>query len=594
MDFEEFFQLTQRPFKTTPEAKFFFRRQAFDELCQILSGEMGPLPEVLFLKGPEGVGKSTFLRRLPQALRKTVKMAPILNSSLQLREILSGTLNFFGLGFKCPPTAKEESLLGVFQNSVNQFIESGFGLVLAVDDAHCLPEETLGDLLALTRLEPSWTGKTTLMLVGDDAYGWPGTALPSESIVVELPPMDLSETHRYLRHRLKVAGGAREHFSAESVISLQKMAQGLPSKINPLADRAMMSAWAANRKQVSLPDVISAKSGLDKPFTVDQLAASKAAAARRGRVKLRPRTWIPLALCVIIVAGFFLVAWAQKSQPKAAAMIEESAIDIEPTTPVATATPAATNVLPIETGLNLPTPPPALLHLPHNTLALVVDCGRKLGRLWQGGLSGTGLKAEIAAPDFQAPGLYLVGRPRSRNPLVFQYPPDKDLPKAAGEKLWQQVEPFLPQDILPLLVAEGPALARPAPEDLGAQLSMKVTNWTKAQENKAADEMAGLYADNFQYYEPGHKPMSINRRNFKAALDSESRIAGDVSLAVSDPLIMLDPRSPERAWAVFNLKYDSKIRHDMGLRTLIFEKNRSDGRWLIVAELWLKQDALQN
>jgi hypothetical protein len=75
------------------------------------------------------------------------------------------------------------------------------------------------------------------------------------------------------------------------------------------------------------------------------------------------------------------------------------------------------------------------------------------------------------------------------------------------------------------------------------------------------------------------------------SLDSESQVAGDVKLAVSDPLIMVDPRGQNRAWAVFNLKYDSRIRHDTGLRALVFERSLMSGQWLIVAELWLKEDA---
>ena len=194
MDFEEFFKFTDRPFKSTLEGRYFFRRKAFDELKALLSGEAGPLPVVVFLKGPEGVGKSTVIRRLPAALRETTRMAPILGPDFQLGEILGGTLNFLGLGFKCPPSAKEESLLGYFQNAVSQLVEAGQGLVLAVDDAKAVGEETLGDLLALTRLEPSWAGRTTLMLAGPASPDWPGSALPPEAMVVELPSMSLKET----------------------------------------------------------------------------------------------------------------------------------------------------------------------------------------------------------------------------------------------------------------------------------------------------------------------------------------------------------------------------------------------------------------
>ncbi|MDR1656071.1 MAG: AAA family ATPase [Deltaproteobacteria bacterium] len=596
MDFEEFFQLNQRPFKPTPEAQFFFRRQAFDEMAGILSGSLGALPLVLFLRGPEGVGKSTFIRRLPQAIRETTKMAPIFNSSLQLGQILSDTLNFLGLGTKCPPSAKEESLLGFFQNAINQFLESNFRLVLAVDDAHCLSEETLSDLLALIQLESSWANKTTLMLAGPDHTGWPGQQLPPEALLVELPPMGLDETHSYLRHRLSAAGALREHFTLDAITAIEIHSGGLPAKINPLADRAMMLAWSDGRKQVTGNDINQAKNCLDRPFTVNPAAAARASTrTRRHRSRIGGRAWISLAGALIVIGSVLLTAWARQPNPSNDVLpnVQEVAEE-EPALPAATATPAASPDLAAQGSLALPTPPPSLLNLPHNSLALVIDHSQKLARLWQGGLVGAGLKAEIAVQDFWEPGLYLVGRPRKLNPLIFQYPPTKEMPKSAGEKLWQQVESLLPQDLLPLMVGAGPALARTVPPDLASHLAQTVNKWTKAQEYKLAGEMAGLYAENFQYFEPGHKPLSINRRNFKAALDSESNVAGDVTLAVSDPLIMLDPSYPERAWAVFNLRYNSKIRHDMGLRALIFEKDNSSSQWLIVAELWLKQDTLKN
>jgi hypothetical protein len=55
--------------------------------------------------------------------------------------------------------------------------------------------------------------------------------------------------------------------------------------------------------------------------------------------------------------------------------------------------------------------------------------------------------------------------------------------------------------------------------------------------------------------------------------------------------MLLDPRNHNRVWAVFSLKYDSKLRHDIGLRTLIFE--RSGSKWLINAELWIKEVGLK-
>jgi ketosteroid isomerase-like protein len=214
-------------------------------------------------------------------------------------------------------------------------------------------------------------------------------------------------------------------------------------------------------------------------------------------------------------------------------------------------------------------------------------------RLWQGQLKKPGLKAELSAPDLAEPGLYLLGRPRSRLSLVFQYPPGREVPKEVGEKLWRQVETLLPQDNLPLIVADSGLLVRPAPPQALAAIKEKLRAWAAAQEVKFTDDLARLYSDPFVYYEPGQKPQSIGRESFQVALASEARTSGDVKLAVSEPLIALDPRNHNRAWAVFSLRYDSRLRHDLGLRTLIFEKNLLGDDWLVKAELWIREAGLK-
>jgi ketosteroid isomerase-like protein len=233
------------------------------------------------------------------------------------------------------------------------------------------------------------------------------------------------------------------------------------------------------------------------------------------------------------------------------------------------------------------------MKLPQSSQVLAVERGQPMARLWQGGIRGPGLKAEIAAPDFGGSGLYLVGRPRSRNPIVFQYPQDQAVPREAADRLWRQVESMLPQDILPLIVGSAEELAEPAPGGALARISEIMTVWTQSQNQKRAGDMAGLYSETFTFFEPGQKPLSIARRNFWQALETESAAAGEIRLTISDPLIMLDPRDGSRAWSVFSLKYDSKLRHDTGLRTLIFEKGQGNS-WLIVAELWLKENSLKN
>jgi ketosteroid isomerase-like protein len=336
--------------------------------------------------------------------------------------------------------------------------------------------------------------------------------------------------------------------------------------------------------------IIQAKISLDNPLTVDGRAAKAAAGAGRIRERVSGRSWLSLLAAVVIIGAMVWLLWPSADGEGTTTAEAIPSAEPEPA-PGPEATPSADPTP--EGDLGLPFLPQSVLRLPQNTVALVVENGQKMARLWQGGILGPGLKAEIAAPDFTEPGLYLVGRPKSRTPIIFRYPPARDIPKAAAERLWRQAEPLLPQDVLPLMVGQKQSLAKPVQKNLGPLLSERLDLWTSAQKQKNAERMAGLYAESFSFFEPGRKPATITRDNFKLTLESEALSAGEVGLSTSDPLILLDPRDQNRAWTVFTLKYDSKIRHNIGQRTLIFEKSRS-GEWLIVAELWLKEDAVKN
>jgi general secretion pathway protein A len=597
MDYETFFGLRERPFNNTLQPRFFFNCETFQRLLDELTADR--LPRQVMLYGPQGVGKTMLLSRLPEALAgRKIQVLTVLRGG-SLKGILKEALLNLGLSGRCPPEAPEETLLGYFQNAVTNLVDEGQKVVLAVDEAQLLNRETISDLEALSSLEPSWKGKVSLIL----AVGvYEKLPLPQgeDVLFIEALPYSAQETSQYINYRMTTAGANKLIFSSESLEALYTLSQGLPELLNNLAERSLMTAWAAGKKQVSAQHVTHAKGSLLNPLTVNPLLAERAAGKDRHLPKVpqrRPVLFIASLIVVLAIfsALIFLKPGAAKTPAETldfrelAPNITEAA-QVEPET----LTPAAGPMMPHQApNLALPSPPAALINLPRNSLALVVDGGLNMARLWQGSLKGPGLKAEIAPPDIQDPGLYLVGRPQSRTPLIFQFPPAKAIPKDASVKLWNQVETHLPQDILPLMVGEGPDLTTFVAPELKEVLSGKLSSWTQAQEFKFADTMANLYAEKFYFFEPGFSDRVINRENFRNALASELRSSGDVTLTVSEPLIMLDPRDHKRAWAVFNLIYDSKLRHDMGQRTLIFEHNRSSGDWLIVSELWIKEVTLK-
>jgi hypothetical protein len=410
-----------------------------------------------------------------------------------------------------------------------------------------------------------------------------------------LPPLPDAEIESYVSARLKAVGGGAL-FSRAALKILGDYGQGRPEVINQLAERGLIAAWSAGRSEVGSAQMEAARTSLEAPRNLDY---DRLAGAARDQV-IRPdqgsgvgrrRRLIIPAVLLLLSLGYYGLKEPPAPPPSQPSAESEAAA---PDQPVETAAPAGT-FAPDSGAPSLPTPPSQLLTLPQGSLALVVDQNGLTGRLWQGGARGPGLKAEIAAPAFKNSGLFLFGRPRGRTPLIFQYPPSREMPTAEALAIWPRVATLLPQNILPVIVAPSLSLNTPGrSEDLEA-IDSRVKAWVQSQHYKFPDTTAALYAGSFQFFELGQPARNLSREDFRRALNSETRTSGEVHLTTSQPLLIRDPKNDRFIWAVFNLKYVSKLRRDMGLRVLVFERSLRGGpdNWLIVAELWLPEKSLQ-
>jgi MSHA biogenesis protein MshM len=590
MDYLNHFNLTDRPFKTTYDGRFFYRSAAAGNIFQFLQ-EGGDRPPLIHIKGRDQVGKTFLMRRLSLELKEAGRTALVLNPHLTLAEMLRQALTDFGLSHKFSPRTQEEELLGYYQNATSDFLADRQNVFLAVDNAAELPPAMLAELYWLMDLEPGWRGRVSLILCGSSERPWP--VVPDQMPEVKeltLPPLSAPEVEGYVSARLKAAGGGAL-FSRAALKILSDYSQGRPEAVNLLAERGLIAAWSAGRAEVGPAQMAAARTSLEAPQNLDY---DRLAEAARGQVirparPFRRKAWRLLIPAVLlpILGGLGHHFFSSQPAPAPAAPIAGEA----EARPVETATPAGT---PDSGAPSLPSPPGQLLTLPQGSLALAVDQSGKTGRLWQGGARGPGLKAEVKVPAFKNRGLFLFGRPRGQLPLIFQYPPSRDMPTSEALAIWPRVATLLPQNVLPVIVGPANSLSEPdRSEDLAA-IDSRFTAWVQSQQYKFTDTTAALYAANFQFFELGQPPRSLSREEFRQALNSEARTSGEIHLATSQPLLIRDPKSERLIWAVFNLKYDSRLRHDMGLRILVFERALMGGpeSWLIAAELWLPEKSL--
>lgn len=252
------FGLREPPFRITPDPQFFFgeaNRGPTLEALQyaILNGE-----GLVKIIGEVGSGKTMLCRVLSERLPKHVDTVYIANPSLSRDEIVLTLAHDLGLQV-------EGIRLGVVLRSLqNELIErhaQGRQTVVLIDEAHAMPDESLEEIRLLSNLETTQHKLLQLVLFAqpelDERLDADHMRQLRERITFsfEMPPLQSGHVARYLEFRMRIAGHkGNAVFGPLASRIIASASLGLIRRINILAEKALLSAFAAGRRTVSARD----------------------------------------------------------------------------------------------------------------------------------------------------------------------------------------------------------------------------------------------------------------------------------------------------------------------------------------------------
>lgn len=120
-------------------------------------------------------------------------------------------------------------------------------------------KETQTELRGLLNLEYDEERLLSLVLSGlpelEDVLALDPPLAERVDIRVELACLDDRNAAAYLAHRMRTAGGRPEVLHAEAVTRIAALSDGIPRRLNTLADNALFEAYLASRSQVFVEDV---------------------------------------------------------------------------------------------------------------------------------------------------------------------------------------------------------------------------------------------------------------------------------------------------------------------------------------------------
>ena len=257
------FGLKEPPFKITPNTDFFFsgsnRGAVLDALVYAITNGEG----IIKVVGEVGSGKTMLCRMLQTILPEKIESIYLANPSVAPEDVLHAIA--FELQLKLPKNADRLKVMQALQTHLLARHQEGRQVVIFVEEAQGMPLATLEEIRLLSNLETKQDKLLQIVLFGqpelDTNLNQPHIRQLRERIThsFHLGPLQTKDIGEYLIFRLRAAGYYGPHlFTDEAIKKLSAAAQGLVRRVNILAEKSLLAAYAENVHQVSVKHVNAA------------------------------------------------------------------------------------------------------------------------------------------------------------------------------------------------------------------------------------------------------------------------------------------------------------------------------------------------
>jgi len=256
----DYFGLKQPPFRITPDTSLFYpggdRGAVLDALVYaILNGE-----GMVKVVGEVGSGKTMLCRMLEKELPDKVEVVYLANPSLSPENILQAIAFELKLPVQ-PDTARLQVMHNLHEYLLERHAENR-QVVVFVEEAQAMPVATQEEIRLLSNLETQQSKLLQIALFGqpelDVLLANPEIRQLKERITYsfQLNPFVSEHIRDYVNTRLRASGyRAGEVFNQAAIRKIEHYSRGLLRRVNILADKSLLAAYAGNTNEVTAKHV---------------------------------------------------------------------------------------------------------------------------------------------------------------------------------------------------------------------------------------------------------------------------------------------------------------------------------------------------
>jgi type II secretory pathway predicted ATPase ExeA len=246
--YQDHFQLRESPFGITPNPAFFYSGNTRGEILEALLYAVCHGEGIVKVTGEVGAGKTMLCRMLESQLPEHIEVIYLVNPNLNPVEVQFAIAAELGLptrGFRV-----DEVQRGLHAHLIARHGQ-GQQVVLLVEEAQAMPLDTLEAIRLLTNLETARSKLLQIVLFGqpelDDHLELSSMRQLRERIThsFHVPAMAPDLVAEFLDFRLRAAGrDGPSVFSATAARLIADESEGIVRRINILADKALLAAFA--------------------------------------------------------------------------------------------------------------------------------------------------------------------------------------------------------------------------------------------------------------------------------------------------------------------------------------------------------------